>query len=99
GCQHQCTEDERDEWCSCDDGFEIPDEDWRNCIDINECEGERGEDYEEDCHICVNTIGSYTCECYDGYELDSATNQTCIGELYLVIEYNSVVRGVQDVYN
>ncbi|ELU12231.1 hypothetical protein CAPTEDRAFT_199909 [Capitella teleta] len=32
GCQHQCTEDERDEWCSCDDGFEIPDEDWRNCI-------------------------------------------------------------------
>ncbi|ELU07529.1 hypothetical protein CAPTEDRAFT_208149, partial [Capitella teleta] len=31
GCQHQCTEDERDEWCSCNDGFEIPDEYWRNC--------------------------------------------------------------------
>ncbi|ELU13777.1 hypothetical protein CAPTEDRAFT_185097 [Capitella teleta] len=35
GCQHQCTEDERDEWCSCDDGFEIPDEDWRNCTALN----------------------------------------------------------------
>ncbi|ELU14008.1 hypothetical protein CAPTEDRAFT_192856, partial [Capitella teleta] len=46
--------------------------------DIDECAGERGENYAEDCHTCVNTIGSYTCECDDGYELDSATNQTCI---------------------
>ncbi|ELT88224.1 hypothetical protein CAPTEDRAFT_196125, partial [Capitella teleta] len=77
GCQYQCTEDKRDEWCSCDEGFDISPNDWRKCIDIDECAGERGEDYDEDCHICVNTIGSYTCECGDSYELDSATNQTC----------------------
>ncbi|ELU13528.1 hypothetical protein CAPTEDRAFT_117276, partial [Capitella teleta] len=81
GCQHRCTENQRDEWCSCDEGFKISPNDSRECIDINECAGERGEDYNEDCHTCVNTIGSYTCECEDGYELDSATNQTCIGEL------------------
>ncbi|ELU16588.1 hypothetical protein CAPTEDRAFT_110143, partial [Capitella teleta] len=81
GCQHQCTEDKRDEWCSCDEGFGISPNDWRKCIDIDECAGDRGEDYDEDCHTCVNTIGSYTCECDDGYELDSATNQTCIGKL------------------
>ncbi|ELU03474.1 hypothetical protein CAPTEDRAFT_200995 [Capitella teleta] len=78
GCHHQCTEDKREEWCSCDEGFDISPNDSRECIDINECEGERGVDYDEDCHICVNTIGSYTCGCDDGYELDSATNQTCI---------------------
>ncbi|ELU16656.1 hypothetical protein CAPTEDRAFT_216275, partial [Capitella teleta] len=77
GCQYRCTEDKRDEWCSCDEGFDISPNDWRKCIDINECAGERGGYYDEDCHTCVNTIGSYTCECDDGYELDSATNQTC----------------------
>ena len=41
-------------------------------IDINECsEGVSG------CsQLCVNTIGSYTCSCQDGYEL-SNDNQTC----------------------
>ena len=28
--------------------------------------------------ICVNTEGSYRCECFDGYEMDS--NGNCIGE-------------------
>ncbi|ELT94460.1 hypothetical protein CAPTEDRAFT_213477 [Capitella teleta] len=104
GCQYQCTDDKRDEWCSCDEGFDISSNDWRECIDaqfpvcmigpqphcvyysfrccllsdINECAGEKGEYYDEDCHTCVNTIGSYTCECDDSYELDSATNQTCV---------------------
>ncbi|ELU03997.1 hypothetical protein CAPTEDRAFT_119827, partial [Capitella teleta] len=73
GCQHRCTEDKKDKWCSCDEGFEFPPTIRENA---SVCE-----DYDEDCHTCVNTIGSYTCECDDGYELDSATNQTCVGEL------------------
>ncbi|ELT95578.1 hypothetical protein CAPTEDRAFT_124803, partial [Capitella teleta] len=78
GCQHQCTEEEIDEWCSCNNGFEIPDEDWRNCIDIDECE--RGM-YEVDCHICVNLIGGFTCLCNDTYVLDpNNNNKTCIGQ-------------------
>ncbi|ELU08794.1 hypothetical protein CAPTEDRAFT_204673 [Capitella teleta] len=80
GCQHRCTEGIRDEWCACDEGFDISPNDLRKCLDINECAGERGEVYNKDCHTCVNTIGSYTCECDDGYGLDSATNQTCIGQ-------------------
>ncbi|ELU00110.1 hypothetical protein CAPTEDRAFT_213719, partial [Capitella teleta] len=60
GCQHRCIEGKRDKWCSCDEGFDISPNNWRECIDIKECEGKRGEDYDEDCHTCVNTIGSYT---------------------------------------
>lgn len=31
-------------------------------------------------HRCVNTAGSYYCECNDGYQLAS-NNHSCIGEL------------------
>ncbi|ELU16278.1 hypothetical protein CAPTEDRAFT_209067 [Capitella teleta] len=78
GCQHHCNEYAADEWCSCHNGYKVSTTDWKNCIDINECNGEKGEDNYEDCQICVNTIGSYTCNCRDGYALDSSTNQTCI---------------------
>ncbi|ELU02601.1 hypothetical protein CAPTEDRAFT_209951 [Capitella teleta] len=46
--------------------------------DIDECEGTRGMDYDQDCHECVNTIGRYTCRCDQHYELDSETNRQCI---------------------
>ncbi|ELU18569.1 hypothetical protein CAPTEDRAFT_140350, partial [Capitella teleta] len=72
GCQHRCTEDKKDEWCSCDEGFEISPNDSRECI---------GEAFHDDCHTCVNTKGGYTCECKNGYELDRSTKQKCIGEL------------------
>lgn len=29
--------------------------------------------------ICVNTPGSYVCQCYEGYELD-ANGKSCVGE-------------------
>lgn len=29
--------------------------------------------------ICVNTPGSYVCQCYEGYELD-ANGKNCVGE-------------------
>ena len=42
-------------------------------IDIDECsEGTSGCD-----QLCSNTLGSYTCSCYSGYELD-IDNHTCI---------------------
>ena len=42
--------------------------------DINECE-----DGIHPCsHHCYNTIGSYTCDCTTGFELDE-DSQTCIG--------------------
>ncbi|ELT89234.1 hypothetical protein CAPTEDRAFT_139258, partial [Capitella teleta] len=38
--------------------------------DIDECNGTKGTHYHLDCHKCINTIGSYTCECDEYYELD-----------------------------
>ncbi|ELT92891.1 hypothetical protein CAPTEDRAFT_110230, partial [Capitella teleta] len=49
--------------------------------DINECEGTRGVDFHQDCHNCTNAIGSYTCGCRGGYELDPETKKMCIGEI------------------
>ena len=49
------------------------------CIDINECSDDNG-----GCdHTCTNTIGSYSCGCDDGYELDT-DEHTCIG---IIIDY------------
>ncbi|ELU06465.1 hypothetical protein CAPTEDRAFT_211632, partial [Capitella teleta] len=78
GCQHQCNEYAADEWCSCHNGYKVSTTDWKNCVDIDECEGKKGEDYYGACHRCMNTIGSYTCECRNGYMLDLRTNQICI---------------------
>ncbi|KAL4233289.1 hypothetical protein ACF0H5_007973 [Mactra antiquata] len=55
--------------CTCPGGFAPP-----RCDDINECL-----ELANDCGAykhCVNTIGSFTCECDAGLEL--ATNDTCI---------------------
>jgi fibulin 1/2 len=47
--------------------------------DIDECKGTRGTHYHQDCHKCINTIGSYTCECDEYYKLDP-NEPKCIGE-------------------
>ncbi|ELU11152.1 hypothetical protein CAPTEDRAFT_80610, partial [Capitella teleta] len=47
--------------------------------DINECLGERGVNYSVGCHNCINTKGSYTCDCDEGYELHP-DGKSCIGQ-------------------
>ncbi|ELU18633.1 hypothetical protein CAPTEDRAFT_209188 [Capitella teleta] len=78
GCQHDCNEQYIDVWCSCRDGYKVSTEDWKKCVDVNECKGVKGEDYHEDCHTCLNTAGSYTCNCTGGYKVDPSTKQKCI---------------------
>ena len=56
-------------------------------LDHDECKGERGLHYDKDCHRCINTEGSYTCECDKSYELDPMSNQTCIRK-YSSIEHS-----------
>ncbi|ELU16878.1 hypothetical protein CAPTEDRAFT_96476, partial [Capitella teleta] len=69
--------------CSCDHGFELH-PDGKSCIDVNECNGEKGVDFELNCQICMNTKGSYACNCYEGYELQP-DGKSCIGQL--VVQY------------
>ena len=48
--------------------------------DTNECSDGR-----HNCsQICINTIGSFTCDCDDGYELDS-DEVTCNGMYIMCI--------------
>ena len=51
-----------------------------------------------DCdHNCTNTIGSYACSCYSGYELDSI-NLSCSGKLNTIIfAYSEIVTATSSV--
>ncbi|ELU05370.1 hypothetical protein CAPTEDRAFT_124430, partial [Capitella teleta] len=86
GCQHRCNENDMDKWCSCDEGFQIASDDWRKCVDIDECLGKRGVNYHVDCHNCINTNGSYTCDCDEGYELHP-DGKSCIGQSSVRLAY------------
>ena len=46
-------------------------------LDIDECQNENT-DCQNFAH-CINSQGSYNCECNDGYKLEG---QSCIGKLY-----------------
>ncbi|XP_019850549.1 PREDICTED: fibrillin-2-like isoform X2 [Amphimedon queenslandica] len=54
--------------CSCPAGFIATG--LKNCSDVNECSVDNGGCQQ----TCVNTIGSYYCECFDGYLLDAKTS-------------------------
>lgn len=45
-------------------------------VDIDECD----EGLHNCEQICINSIGSYTCQCYSGCELNS-NNHSCTGKL------------------
>ncbi|XP_044022794.1 complement component C1q receptor [Siniperca chuatsi] len=62
-CEYQCIMDESGYSCKCPDGFKL-DANQRNCSDIDECQSQACEH-----QLCLNTHGSYTCECKDGYEM------------------------------
>ncbi|XP_022101273.1 fibrillin-1-like [Acanthaster planci] len=52
--------------CQCNTGYH-----GRTCsYDINECM-RKSKAYPQCDHICINTVGSYRCECHSGYALDA----------------------------
>ena len=58
--------------------------------DINECASNNGECSQ----VCLNTEGSYSCDCYPGYEL-GPNNHTCNGmctiHVYMFIHMCSMI--------
>lgn len=62
-CEHECVMGVLGFFCKCPDGFVLS-ENQRDCADVNECQSMPCGD-----RLCVNTRGSYTCACNDGYHL------------------------------
>ena len=54
-------------------------------VDVNECA------ISNCSQICTNTIGSYMCGCYPGYQI-SSNNRTCVGKL--LTENNQLTYGL-----
>eukprot|EP00164_Ancoracysta_twista_P002553 GFYU01003401.1.p1 GENE.GFYU01003401.1~~GFYU01003401.1.p1 ORF type:complete len:920 (-),score=282.91 GFYU01003401.1:122-2881(-) len=69
GCEHVCVEADKDHSCLCNAGYRL-DEDEHSCHDVDECtEAEDSEDI-HNCDlnsVCTNLIGSFSCDCNDGY--------------------------------
>lgn len=62
-CEYHCIMGKTGFTCRCPPGFEL-DSNQRTCLDIDECQSQVcGE------HSCVNTKGSYFCNCSAGYEM------------------------------
>ena len=65
-CDHNCSNTESGYTCSCLSGYRLVNS--TNCIDIDECIEESNT-----CHAnatCINTIGSFSCDCDTGYTGD-----------------------------
>ncbi|XP_050095151.1 uncharacterized protein LOC126577518 isoform X2 [Anopheles aquasalis] len=62
GCSHTCLNTLGRAFCVCPDGYML-DEDWKTCVDVDECANQRSIATEHRCHgRCINTIGSYRCQ-------------------------------------
>uniref|UniRef100_A0A8C1EPK8 Thrombomodulin n=3 Tax=Cyprinus carpio TaxID=7962 RepID=A0A8C1EPK8_CYPCA len=76
--------------CWCPAGFVRSDQ---NCEDVDECDSNHG------CaHKCINTIGSYRCECYEPFILVNGTECTYVrslynGEVFTTPSPNYIARG------
>ncbi|TEA35553.1 hypothetical protein DBR06_SOUSAS8910030 [Sousa chinensis] len=77
-CEQQCTDNFGRVLCTCYPGYRYDRERHRRrekpyCLDIDEC----ATSSETLCaHICVNTLGSYRCECREGY-VQEDDGRTC----------------------
>ncbi|XP_011359438.1 collagen and calcium-binding EGF domain-containing protein 1 [Pteropus vampyrus] len=77
-CEQQCTDNFGRVLCTCYPGYRYDRERHRKrekpyCLDIDECATSN----ETLCaHICVNTLGSYHCECREGY-IQEDDGRTC----------------------
>ncbi|XP_004614475.2 complement component C1q receptor [Sorex araneus] len=57
--------------CLCPEGYQL-DFSQRDCVDVNECES--GSSCSQD---CINTLGSFQCHCWIGYEPIDIEHVTC----------------------
>ncbi|XP_060918861.1 complement component C1q receptor [Labrus mixtus] len=79
-CEHHCVMGESGYSCKCQDGF-IVNVNQHNCSDIDECQSQICEH-----HVCINSPGSYTCLCKEGYKMvqgfHTETNgSTCVPDI------------------
>ncbi|XP_055372745.1 prolow-density lipoprotein receptor-related protein 1 [Condylostylus longicornis] len=63
-CEHECEDKIVGYECKCHKGFKVNVNNRNACEDINECE-----EMHPCSQICINTYGSYHCDCVDGFEL------------------------------
>lgn len=71
GCDHFCTYNFNEAVCSCREGFKLED-DGKTCANIDECET-----HGICSHKCIDTVGSYKCECLPGYSVDRTRHNLC----------------------
>uniref|UniRef100_A0A673UGD4 Collagen and calcium binding EGF domains 1 n=1 Tax=Suricata suricatta TaxID=37032 RepID=A0A673UGD4_SURSU len=83
-CEQQCTDNFGRVLCTCYPGFRYDRERHRKrekpyCLDIDECATSN----ETLCpHMCVNTVGSYRCECREGYIREDDGRKCTKGDEY-----------------
>ncbi|CRK94785.1 CLUMA_CG008279, isoform A [Clunio marinus] len=74
GCSHTCLDTIGQVFCSCPEGWKL-DTDWKNCIDIDECQSQDKMKPEQRCNYdCINTIGSFRCIDSSNFGADQPSN-------------------------
>ncbi|XP_070605165.1 LOW QUALITY PROTEIN: thrombomodulin [Erythrolamprus reginae] len=72
GCQHHCKPQGDSGVCICFEGYVLG-SNGKSCVDIDDCQATPGLCEQ----VCVNTEGSFHCDCWQGYVL---TNDRCLRE-------------------